>query len=260
MGHGLAQPRRIQPPRHVQQHRFGLGRHMVGQVVGVVGQHLGMGQRHLPSDQGLAGGGEGTTKQGPGGADQAAGRTRTQVQPVAQPGGGRGRRGSLLGPGGPAGIDRGQPGQPVAVQAVGQPLQPHHPLGQGGVGQAVAVEGGQALELGRQRRQPRRSASRMGVRVHGGNLSSPHRKASTNPKLWRTPAEAGSPPCGVRSRATPVPGNCMGPDHRPTHPHRTRSPRPLTHRARSLQGPRSPRALPRRRPGDSLDPDARLAP
>jgi hypothetical protein len=55
MGHGLAQPRRVQPPRGVQQHRFGLGGGVVGQVVGAVGQHLGMRQGDSPVGQLLGG-------------------------------------------------------------------------------------------------------------------------------------------------------------------------------------------------------------
>ena len=91
----------------------------------------------------------------------------------------------------------------------------------------------QALELGHQRPQPcwraGRVAGRMGVRVHGGNLSSPHPNTSTNPKMWTTPrtdptrpsirgtplARAGEPrgsSATVCSRATRMPGECMGPE------------------------------------------------
>jgi hypothetical protein len=195
----------------------------------VVGQHLGMGQRHLPLDQGLAGLGEGAAVQGAGGADQAVGSPGAHPEPVAQPGGGGGGRDAVFGAGGAAGVHGGQPGQPVAVQAVGQPLQPCRPFGQGGVGQAVWGRGGQLGDLGLQGRQPIPPGDRMGVRVHGRNLPGPHRKASTNPRIVEnpsvtdctSPAATAAPlapnwtPRSTSARsflATLMPGECMGPE------------------------------------------------
>ena len=201
------------------------------------------GGRQLPGSQGLGGAGQGTAVQRPGGPHTASGGTGTHPEPPSQPPSSRTGHHPLFGAGGTAGIHRGQPGEPVAVHAVGQLPQPQRPLDQSGVGQAVAVLGGQALELGRQGRQPDRLAGRICVRVHGQNLSNPQLKASTNPKLGTTfSTEPGRQSVPAGSGATPVPGNYMGPD-------------PRDHRARQLHGaprvevplrracgPRSPRA------------------
>jgi hypothetical protein len=96
-------------------------------------------------------------------------------------------------PGRPLGIHGGQFLEPVTFQAVHQPSQHQDPLGPHRIRQPVRAPGGQPInhpsqghQLIRQvgRRPGRRlgqTAHRMCVRVHGGNLSSPHRKASTNP-------------------------------------------------------------------------------
>ncbi len=84
-------------------------------------------------------------------------------------------------PAAPRASTRGQLAQPQAFLAVQQPPPDPHPLGPGGVGEPVRVLGGQLLELGHHRRQPRRLAGRMCVRVHDGNLSSPHPNTSTQP-------------------------------------------------------------------------------
>jgi hypothetical protein len=51
-----AQPRRIQPPRRLQQHRLGLSRDLGGKLVGAVAQHASMGDRDLTVGQGGGGG------------------------------------------------------------------------------------------------------------------------------------------------------------------------------------------------------------
>jgi hypothetical protein len=151
MGDGPAQAGWVQPPGRVQQHRFGLGGGVGGEVVGAGGQHLGMGWGDGPGGQGLAGGDQGAAVQGPGGADQAGGGAGAHVEPVAEPGGGGAGRHALFGAGGPAGVHVGQLGQQLAVEAVGQALQGHDPFGPGGVSQPVQGLVDQALELGRHR-------------------------------------------------------------------------------------------------------------
>jgi hypothetical protein len=42
------QPGRIQPTGCFQQDRFGLGGHMLGEVLGALGQHPGMGGSDVP--------------------------------------------------------------------------------------------------------------------------------------------------------------------------------------------------------------------
>ena len=57
---GPPQPRRIQPPGGgLQQHRLGLRRSAIGEVVGAMGQHRGVGDRELPGAQRLGGPGQG---------------------------------------------------------------------------------------------------------------------------------------------------------------------------------------------------------
>jgi hypothetical protein len=51
----------------------------------------------------------------------------------------------LVGAGGAAAVDGGELAQPLALQAVQQPPQPQHALGQGGVGQPVPVLGGEVV-------------------------------------------------------------------------------------------------------------------
>ena len=259
------QPGRVQPPGRLHQHRLGLGREVIRQVLGVVGQHLGMGRRDGPLDQGLAGGGQGTAEQGPGGPDQAGGRTGTHAQPGSEPGGGGADLDALLGPGGPPGIHRGQPGQAVAVHPVRQPPQPQHPLGQGDVAQPVQVLGGQPVDLGLQRRQPIQPGDRMCVRVHGRNLSTPDQNTSTTTTSGDNFSHrAGSPPRAHRVQANPrarqlhgargsrptAPAPRTGPDppglptHRASSPHPNRPPRHPTHPATQPPDARRPRPDP----------------
>jgi hypothetical protein len=112
-----------------------------------------MGGRDLPGAQGLSRLGQRATEQRPSGPDRAGRGGGAQVEPVAQPAGGRGGLDGLVGPGRPAAVDGGQALQPVALQAVPQPPQLEHLLDQGGVRQAVQVSGGQAVHGRRQRRQ-----------------------------------------------------------------------------------------------------------
>jgi hypothetical protein len=88
MGDDPAQPRRVQPPGRLHQHRFGLGGQMVGQIVGAGGQHLGVGRGDVPGGQGLGGAGQRAPVQRAGGADQAGSGPGTHMEPVAEPGGG----------------------------------------------------------------------------------------------------------------------------------------------------------------------------
>ena len=91
---------------------------------------------------------------------------------------------SCSAPGGAAGVHGGEFSEPLAFQAVHQPPQDQDPLGPNRVGQPVQVLGGQPVHGHRQRRQPvrcsERRAGRICVRVHGGNLSAPHRNTSTH--------------------------------------------------------------------------------
>ena len=65
------------------------------------------------------------------------------AQPGAQPAGGRGRQLALVGAGGPAGVEGGQPAQPLAVPAVGLALPFQDVLGRFGVAEPVQVLGSQ---------------------------------------------------------------------------------------------------------------------
>ena len=184
------QPTWVQLPGRLDQHWFGLGGHMVGQVLGAGGQHLGVSDRQLTIDEGLGGGWEGAAEQGPGGPDMAAGRPIAQVEPVPQPGRGRADLLALFGPGGPAGVDPGQFLEPVAFQAVDQLPQHQDPLGPDPVAEPVQVLAGQLVGDRSQRGQVLRCRpwrwGRMCVRVHGGNLSTPQPKATTRRRLWTT--------------------------------------------------------------------------
>jgi hypothetical protein len=53
---------------------------------------------------------------------------------------------ALVGAGGPADVHGGEFVEPVAFQAVDQPPQPEDSFGQGGVGQAGQVVGGQLID------------------------------------------------------------------------------------------------------------------
>ena len=153
---------------------------------GCRGQHAGRGPgRWLAVGQGLGGRGQGTAEQGPGGPHQAAAaapapiRSRARSQPAVEP----------------AWMPCSAPAAPRASTAASspshwpsrrssQPPQVQDPVGPGGVGQPVQVLGGQLVDRGRQRRQPVRPAGRMCVRVHGGNLSTPHPEHKHQPQIW----------------------------------------------------------------------------
>jgi hypothetical protein len=76
----------------------------------------------------------------------------------------------------------------LAFEAVQQPPRPQRLVGQGGVGEAIAVLGGEGVEVGFERRQPVRRLvpvlARTPVRVHVGNLATPQPEASTDTRLW----------------------------------------------------------------------------
>jgi hypothetical protein len=223
-----SQPRWVQPAGGLRQDRFGLGGNMIGEVVGAVGEHAGVGRGELPGGHGLAGLGQGAAVQRPGGPHQAGGGGRAHAEAVAEPPSGGAGLHALLSPGSPAGIHRGQLAQPLAFQAVHQPPQGHDPLGHGAISQLVRVLVGEVLELGHQRRKPRRCAGRvagrMCVRVHGRNLSTSQLKARTNPKI----GDNFSSRAGSSSRARWVQANSRarrvhGARHPgpPCHPNRT---------------------------------------
>ena len=65
------QPTWVQLAGRLDQHRFGLDGHLVGQAVGAGGHHLGVGDRELPVAHGLGGFGQRAAEQGPGGPDRA---------------------------------------------------------------------------------------------------------------------------------------------------------------------------------------------
>jgi hypothetical protein len=221
---------------------------MIGEVVGAVGEHAGVGRGELPGGHGLAGLGQGAAVQRPGGPHQAGGGGRAHAEAVAEPPSGGAGLHALLSPGSPAGIHRGQLAQPLAFQAVHQPPQGHDPLGHGAISQLVRVLVGEVLELGHQRRKPRRCAGRvagrMCVRVHGRNLSTSQLEASTNPKIGDNfPPELGRPSVPAGSRPTLVPGECMGPDTR-DHRATPTAPGPM-----APDPPVLPSGRPRRRAG-----------
>jgi hypothetical protein len=88
----------------------------------------------------------------------------------------------VFGAGRPPGVDGGQLLEPVAFQAVQQPPQPKDPLGPDGVGEPVQVLGGQLLDRCREGREPAGWPVECVFESMGGNLSSPHPKASTKPQ------------------------------------------------------------------------------
>jgi hypothetical protein len=108
----------------------------------------------------------------------------------------------VVGPGGPAGVDGRQPPPALAVEAVQQPLQLQELLGQGGLGQPVQHRGGQLVHSCHQRRhavgmsgpRARRPTSRICVRVHDRNLSTPPGKTTIHPKMCTTISARNSGP------------------------------------------------------------------
>jgi hypothetical protein len=100
----------------------------------------------------------------------------------------------VFGAGGPAGIHPGQLGQPLSFQPAQQPPPLEDPLGPNRIGEPGQVLGGQPLDGRGQGGQLIRRQSRMCVRVHGGNLSSPHPNTTTDAKMWTTFWDGGSSP------------------------------------------------------------------
>ncbi|HSO51149.1 MAG TPA: hypothetical protein VL330_00020, partial [Actinomycetes bacterium] len=76
------QPPWVQPPGRLDQDRYGLDGHMVGQRTGAGGDHLGMRDRDCPIGQGLGGSGQWASEQGPGGPDMLSGGAVAQVESV----------------------------------------------------------------------------------------------------------------------------------------------------------------------------------
>ena len=221
-----AQPRRIHPPGRLDQDRFGLQLHMVSQLTGAAGDRLGMRGRDLPGTQGGGGLRQRTTEQRPGGPHAAVGGIDTQPAAGAQPRGGRGSVLALVGPGGAAGVDGGEPPQPLAFEAVQQAPHPQQVLSQGGISQPVQILGGQRVHgrhqpgqaVRRSRRSRPRLVGRMCVRVHDRNLiklrsQSKHRTRNVdNYSSWKlcgtTPAPNHSPSLIETNHGA---GACMGP-------------------------------------------------
>ena len=80
-------------------------------------------------------------EQRPGGPHGAAGGAVPHAEPVAQPAGGRGGWGGVVGPGGATGVHEGEFLAPVAFPAAQQPPQPQDPLGPNPIRQAGRVLG-----------------------------------------------------------------------------------------------------------------------
>jgi len=177
------QPGWVQPPGGIHQHGFGLGGDVEGEVLGAGGQHGGVGSREVPVGHGLGRRSQGAAEQGPGGPHGTAGRGRAHAEPAAEPAGGGGGLDALVGAGGAAGVDPSEFGQPVAFQTVQQPPQDQHPLGPNRIRHASQILGDQLID---QRGQAHQTIRRMCVRVHGGNLSTHHQKASTIQEMWTT--------------------------------------------------------------------------
>jgi hypothetical protein len=144
-----ARRRRGGPNR--RQDRVGLGGNLGGEVVGAGGQHLGMGRRDRPGGQGLAGPGQGTSS---GGGDQAGGGAGSHGQPGPEPAAVAAARRARVGAGGPAGVQVGEVGVPLAFPALHQPPQDRDRFGPAAVGQPTNRVGGQLLELGHHRPSP----------------------------------------------------------------------------------------------------------
>jgi hypothetical protein len=186
MVNDLAQPERVQLGRGVQQGWFGVGDDLVGEVVDALGEYPGMGRGDHPSSQGVAGRGQRTPEQRPSRPHGAGGRASSHPQPAPQPGGRGANLDALFSPGSTPGVQVGQVLEPVALQPIQQPPQLQDLLGPDRVSQPAAVLGVQAVhgrgQGGQPARPPGRRTSRIGVRVHDRNLSTPQPKATTKPK------------------------------------------------------------------------------
>jgi hypothetical protein len=165
----LPQPRWVQPPRGLQQHRLRLCHRLAGQVLGGADQRRGVRVADVPIGQRLGGAGQGAAVQGSGDADAVVGVGVAHAGPVPQPGGGGLDRGAVVGAGGAAAVHPGQVPQPDAFQPLDEPMEHQHPLGRFGVG----VFGGQLVDCGGQQARPAGPFHRMCVRLHGRNLSHP---------------------------------------------------------------------------------------
>jgi hypothetical protein len=180
VGDHPSQAWRIQAAGRLQQDRFGLDGDVGGEVLGARGQHAGMGGRQLPIGQGPGGLSQGAAEQGSGSTDPTAGGAGACVEAGPEPAGGGADLDAVFSAGGPARIDAGELFEPLAFQAIYQPPQDQHPLGPDSIGQLVQFLGGQVVDHRGEGCQRRHRPDRMCVRVHCGNLSSRHRKASTH--------------------------------------------------------------------------------
>jgi hypothetical protein len=72
------------------------------------------------------------------------------------------------------------------LEALRQPLQVLDAVGQDAIGQAVQRLGVELVDGVGESGQPGWDSGRMGVRVHEGNLSTPHQNTSTSTTLWMT--------------------------------------------------------------------------
>ena len=121
---------------------------MVGQVVGAGGQDLSVGDRQLPVAHRLRGLGQRSPEQGPGRPDRPGRGVPAQVEPVAEPSGGRAHLEAVLGPGRPQGVDSGQFFEPLAVQPLHQRPEGQDPFGPDPLAEPVQVPGGQPVQEG----------------------------------------------------------------------------------------------------------------
>jgi hypothetical protein len=179
----LAQPGWVQPPRGLQQHRFGGGGGRWGEGLGGAGQRRRVEVAEIAVGEGLGGPTEGAAVQGSGDADALVGVGVTHAGAVAQPAGGGLGGGAVVGAGGAAAVHARQFAQPVAFQPVQQPAQQQHPPGGLRVGQSGQVFGGQLVHCGGQQPDSSGQLHRMCVRIHGGNLSHPPSDTSSNREI-----------------------------------------------------------------------------
>ena len=148
--------------------------------------------------QGLGGGGEGAAVQGPGGADQLAAvpalmRSRCRSQPAVEP--------AWTPCSAPAAPRASTPASSASQWPSRRSTSPRSTMTRSARAPSASPSGSWAArlsELGHQRRQPcwcpGRVAGRMGVRVHGGNLSGPHQNTSTQPQNVDNLLSAPNPP------------------------------------------------------------------